>query len=508
MTHPDVFLLLSLLAAPTPPGPVPAAYDTGFGSVTERDLKAWLEFLASPELEGREAGTRGYDVAARYVATVLEGLGVPPLGGSYFQPFDLVRRKRDLDRTEITVEMPARGGGPATTFKIPLKEQLSLRSSREIDWSDPWVFVGHGEGPESDAPDDFAGLDLEGKVVLVLPPEGKKSGEAKGALATGAKRIVVISDDRAGRRSGLESPELPRHLLERWLESGTEPDIVYVSRAVADRLLDLSGTSSAKLLAGPGRPRPFAFDGPRIRIKAPWMETVRPTRNVVGWLEGSDPVLRREVVVLGAHLDHIGARGAEVFRGADDDASGVSAILGAAKAFQANPTRPRRSVLFIFYAAEETGLHGSRYFVDYPPFPLERVALAIQLDMIGRNEESPPGASRGADRPEDNVRSIHVVGSKRHSRELDPWVQRLNELVGLSLEYDEERVFERSDHYQFASHGIPVVFFFSGFHPDYHKSTDTPDKINYAKVVSVARLVFALAYEVADREKRLTVNRL
>jgi hypothetical protein len=501
-------ITLSFILAVPHPAPVPAAYQAGFASVAERDLRAWLEFLASPELEGREAGTRGFDVAARYVASVLDGLGVPSFGGSYFRPFDLVRRKRDLSRAEITVEAPPRGVGPpaAPSLAIPLAGQVSLDAARDIDWSDPWVFVGYGEGPESDAPDDLAGLDLEGKVALVLPPAGKKSREAAGAAAAGARRIIVISDERARRGSGLESPELPRHLLDRWLEPEARPDVVYIARTAANRILEAFGTSVEKLLGGPGRPRPFPLDGSGIRIKVPWTEIVRPTRNVAGWLDGADPDLRREVVVLGAHLDHIGTRGAEVFRGADDDASGVSAILAAAKAFVVNPTRPRRSILFAFYAAEETGLHGSRHFVDHPPVPLDRMVLAIQLDMVGRNEESPPGAP--AEKAEDNVRSIHVVGSRRHSRELDPWVQRLNDLVGFSLEYDEERVFERSDHYQFALRGIPVVLFSSGFHPDYHKSTDTPEKINYAKVASVARLVFALAYEVADREKRLTVNRL
>ncbi len=156
----------------------------------------------------------------------------------------------------------------------------------------------------------------------------------------------------------------------------------------------------------------------------------------------------------------------------------------------------------MFFGAEEMGLHGSRYFVDNPPFPLSRMVVELQLDMVGRNEETKD------EKAEDNVKSIHVVGSKKHSLELDGWAHRLNTLTGLEFEYDmEDVVYRRSDHYSFARLGVPVLFFFSGFHPDYHKVTDTPEKLNYTKILQVSRLVYALAFEVANRPKRLVNNR-
>jgi Zn-dependent M28 family amino/carboxypeptidase len=183
-------------------------------------------------------------------------------------------------------------------------------------------------------------------------------------------------------------------------------------------------------------------------------------------------------------------------------------VLAVAKAFAANDVRPRRSIAFMLFTAEEKGLWGSSYFVEKPPFPLEKIVLEIQLDMIGRNEESRSGDPKKAEKADDNVRTLHVVGSKRRSLELDPWIHALNSHTGLGFEYDQEDVYTRSDQWSFASRGIPVVFFFAGFHPDYHQPSDTPEKINYEKVSLVARLVFGLAFEVADREKRLAIHRL
>ncbi|MBI4602800.1 MAG: M28 family peptidase, partial [Planctomycetes bacterium] len=148
-----------------------------------------------------------------------------------------------------------------------------------------------------------------------------------------------------------------------------------------------------------------------------------------------------------------------------------------------------------------------RYVVEHPPVDLDRIALEVQLDMVGRDEEVRSSDPKAAERAADNVNTLHVVGSKRRSLELDPWIQAVNEHVGLGFEYDEERVYARSDQYWFAERGVPVVFFFAGFHPDYHQPTDTPEKINFAKLTRVTRLVFALAFEVADRERRLGVNR-
>ena len=223
--------------------------------------------------------------------------------------------------------------------------------------------------------------------------------------------------------------------------------------------------------------------------------SVLPARNLVGILEGSDPSLQSQAVAIGAHLDHVGARDGKVYQGADDDASGSSGVLALARAFAESPRRPARSVLFLLFAGEEKGLWGSRYFVDHPPIPLERVTAYIQLDMIGRNEEHLQ-ANEG---PEENLNSLHLVGSERLSLDLHRAIVSANRYTGLDFEYDEEGVYRRSDQLSFAERGVPVAFFFTGFHPDYHQPSDTADKINYPKLARVLRLVFISAFELADR---------
>jgi len=486
----------------------PVAYEQGFRSVADAQLRAWIGFLASPECEGRESGTRGYDIAARYVASIFEEMrlvpgGDPVLGGarSWFQEFTLVRRKWDLEKAVLEI---GAGSGGGTAEVIPLSGKVRVRSRRAIEWTGPWVFVGRGEGAESDAPDDFRGVDVEKSVVVVLPREAetrRTTDMMRGAIAAGARRIVIISDRAAGSRDSPDPPELPEDQVAKHEASGP-PEVVYLPRVMLERMLAGTGAGIDEVLPrGPARSR--AFQGRSLRLHIPFTETRRGTRNVVAWAPGSDPDRTREVVLVTAHLDHMGIDGNKVFRGADDDASGVAAVLGVARAFATNPTRPRRSILFACFAAEEKGLIGSEHFAARLGFPVERIVLALQLDMVGRDEERPP-----AELARDNAHSIHVVGSKRHSRELDPWVLAANDLVGLALEYDEERVYERSDHYVFGRRGVPVALFFSGFHADYHGVGDVPEKINYGKVAAVTRLVFALAYEVADRERRLSINRL
>ncbi|HVR76004.1 MAG TPA: M20/M25/M40 family metallo-hydrolase [Planctomycetota bacterium] len=490
-------------ASPSPALPLPPpAYRAGFESISERDLRAWLGFLASAELEGRESGTRGYDVAARYIASVLEGLGVVPMGGdgTYFQEFHLVRLERDLENARLELR-----GGSGEPESFPLRDHVAVRAGGDIDWSGPWVFAGHGDGGP-DAHDDFHGLSLEGKVVLVIPRPGSRR-EEEGARRAGARRVVIVSDERVKSRAGLSSGQRAMEPGAKLPVEDLGMDVVYLSRAATDRVLSRAGTSVERLLAGPARPLPDLLDGVAVRLELKVRETRRATRNVVGLVEGSDPALRGEVVAVGAHLDHVGIQDQKLFPGADDDASGTSAVLGVASALALNPVRPRRSVLLLFFAAEEIGLLGSSYFVDHPPVGLDRFVAEFQLDMVGRNEERTSDDPARAERAEDNVNTIHVVGSTRHALELDPWLSSVNEHVGLVFERDEERVYTRSDHYHFARHGIPVTFFFAGFHPDYHKPTDTIEKINFTKLLNVTRLVYSIAYEVADRERRLPVNK-
>lgn len=211
--------------------------------------------------------------------------------------------------------------------------------------------------------------------------------------------------------------------------------------------------------------------------------------NVVGLLEGSDPVLKNEVVGIGAHLDHLGVQNGTVYWGADDDGSGSTAVMLVAKALATNPVRPKRSILVMWFCGEEMGLIGSKHYADNPIIPNEKMVCELQLDMVGRNEEKQGEAAS------DNLNTIHLVGSKRISNELHEMILEQNKHVGFEFEYDEEGVYTRSDHYSFAAKGIPIAFLFTGFHPDYHQPSDTIDKINFDKIVNAARLFYLTAFE-------------
>ncbi len=476
-----------------------SAYEPALAAVLERDCRAWVEFLASEELEGRESGQRGHDLACRYVSSLLQILGVDGLAGSYFQDFSVVRRELVADDTVLTLR--TQGGD---TERVFLEGEIGLRSAGSVHWKGPWVCSGYGETIGGRGSDELFGPD---QTVLVVAPRGKQDAVVRAAVAAGVRRLAIVSDDHVKAKVGADFPpaELEYQVDRQRARDATAfegVDTVYLTSNLADRILEHFGTTVAAMRSSGESAAGFVLDGLELELRVELRDTKIATRNVVGVLEGRDPRLKDQFVLVGAHLDHIGAEHGAIFHGADDNASGSSVVLGVAKALASLARRPRRSVAFLFFGAEEQGLLGSRYFVDHSPIPLGDVVLMINLDMVGRHEEGPD------DRPEDNVDSLHVIGSQRLSRELDPWIQRLNRRVGFEFEYDLEDVaWSRSDHWNFGKRRIPVVFFFSGFHPDYHESTDTANKVDYGKVVRVCQLVLALAYEVADRPRRLTINR-
>ena len=221
--------------------------------------------------------------------------------------------------------------------------------------------------------------------------------------------------------------------------------------------------------------------------------------NVVAWLEGSDPDLKHEYVVLGSHLDHLGIRGGQVYPGADDNGSGSTAVLSIAKAFTVSKTRPKRSVMFIWFAAEEIGLIGSKHYCENPTKPLQDMTCMFNIDMVGRNEETDQETSA------ENEGSIHIVGSQKGQTDIHSLVLAANKHVGFRFELDEEGVWNRSDQINFYRKGVPVAFLFGGFHPDYHQPSDQIGKINFKKIVSAAKLYY-MAINLASDHGRFELK--
>jgi len=231
------------------------------------------------------------------------------------------------------------------------------------------------------------------------------------------------------------------------------------------------------------------------------------TENVVGLLEGSDPTLKAEFVVVGGHLDHFGIQNGRVYPGADDDGSGATDVIEIARAMAANPKRPRRSIVFVTFFGEEQGLLGSRFFIRHPPAPLDKIVAELQMDMVGRDSDGPQqdGPNDGpnpkhVERAAENIDTIRVVGSKKISTEMDTAVRDMNAFVNFRLKDDSEYVYGRSDDANFVRKGIPTAWLFSAFHPDYHKESDTVDKIDWVKLTNAARLFYLTAHAIADAD--------
>ena len=239
------------------------------------------------------------------------------------------------------------------------------------------------------------------------------------------------------------------------------------------------------------KPASLAIPGVTARTAIQLEKNIYKTQNVAGFLEGADPELRHELVVIGAHYDHVGIKDGRVFPGADDNASGTAGLLEIAEAFAEMPGRPARSLLFVAFSAEEIGLLGSRHHVEKNSDRLPRIAAMVNMDMIGRNDSD----------------ILTVIGTNR-SPELHELNIAANQEIGFRLLYNGERYFNRSDQASFAEHGIPVIFYHTDSHADYHRPTDTPDKINAEKLTRIARLVFLVAWQIANQSERPTYEPL
>jgi hypothetical protein len=453
--------------------PPPVEFEKGFHAITTDLAKSHLNYLAGPECAGRGSGQPGYQKAADYVAARFKELGLVPIGdnGTYFQGVPFQSVAIDTEATVLT--------GPMGELKVGRGLGVSGTTDAAVS-SEAIVFLSVKAGtalPET--------LDLTGKTVILntdnFDQTMRNAIGRKGAalvlhvVQQATKPMPSITrgqggGNRGGNRSSRVYGEIERrYALDAARNAGVDVALLGAPNA------DLQFKEAASKVS-------FTLKVKSEEIRVP---------NVVGMLPGSDPTLKEQYIGVGAHLDHEGVRNGVVYPGADDDASGSTAMLMVAKALAENPTKPKRTVVFMAFCAEEMGLIGSRYYTENPLIPLEKMVCLLQMDMVGRNEETE------TDKPEDNVDTIHLVGSKRISTELHTITIDMNKHIGFTFEYDEEGVYERSDHANFARKGVPITFLFSGFHPDYHRPTDTADKINFDKIVSAARLNYLVLQKVA-----------
>lgn len=489
--------------------------------ITPETAKAHLTTLASAAFEGRGTGEEGGKKAAAYLADEFRKLGLAaPVNGSYYQPVKLTRR---VAKGELRINGDVYANGKDFYMIAPGTE--TTVSTEEI------VFVGYGI---SDVKyDDLEGIDIAGKVVLVIN-EGEPRDARGNSLITGTDTPSEWTTSRTKRLQHIiaKKPKLIlavsggiHETLNRLGAQATRPRITLaddqtqpagtpsiavanISTEIADALLQRSRTTLETLTRKITRRRKSQSHTFRLTDFHATFGTVDEpftANNVLGYLEGKD--LKDELLIISAHYDHEGNQDGEIFFGADDNASGTTGILEVAKAFslaKAAGHGPRRSILFIGFTAEEKGLLGSNYYSQHPVFPLEKTVVNLNMDMIGRIDDKHLNG---------NHNYVHVIGADKLSSELHAINEKANATyTQMELDYmyndprDPMRIYYRSDQYNFAKHGIPVIFYFSGLHPDYHTPADTPDKINYNMLIKRAKLAFYTAWEVANRDNRLVVD--
>ncbi len=519
-----LFLLSALLFSQTP-----SRLQPGYDSIQTATLKADLTFLSSDALEGRRSLERGSEVAIQWIASEFAKAGLKPAAGdSYLQPVPLIEYQMDRGQTSLTL----RQGGQTETFHAP---DATGTFSNETSVSGAVVFAGFGITAPELGYDDYAGIDAKGKIVLIFNHEPQESdansifngrgntryannySKVLNAQRHGAVAVMTMADPnhagngrggtgRGGR--GAQQQLRPRIPPEALAEGGTAIPTFALSPTVAGKLFAAADkTPVAVLSAIDNEPAPASFEIPGVRVD---LHTVVADRkransyNVAGLLEGRDPALRAETVVFSAHFDHDGVGPLGIMHGADDNGSGTVGVVALAHAFARNPEKPKRSILFVVFAAEERGLLGAYYYVAHPLRPLAGTRAEINFDMIGRNEAP---VNPDVPQPEisaDTSNQLGLIGT-HYSPDYRETVERNNKIVGLNLTYkwdhdSTQQVLFRSDQYPFLMHDIPAAWWFTGFHPDYHQVTDTVEKINFPKMAKILRLAYLSGFEFADEQ--------
>jgi hypothetical protein len=493
----------------------------GDPAIDARRLRADLDYLCSPKLAGRLSLSPGAEQAARYIAEEFRKAGL----AASLQQFPLAAYSPDRNGTKLAV---IRDGG-----RTELRAGRDYRGGfwRELSIKAPLVFAGYGITAPEYHYDDYATIDARGKVVLVFDHEPQETDahsifnggghtryansrvKLENARRHGAVALLVVSEplrkhagalDARPRVSGGQAlrATAPRQAIEE----DSIPLVQLSDHAAADAL-GPSGRTPADLqraIDSDLKPASMSVPDTIIELRTAPADLRRgQSANVAGLLEGSDPALRGETIMITAHYDHLGVQNGHLYPGANDNASGTVAVMELARVF-AGGERPRRSLLFVVFGSEEEGLLGSYYYAAHPLRPLETTRAVLNLDMIARDEEHIPQSRGVVEIPRDTRNAINLVGVF-YSPDLEAAIRRANAGTGLeiSTKFDRDHdlnVLFRCDHFPFLLHDVPAAWIFGGFHPGYHEPTDTVDRLNFAKLHKVVRLAGEVARSLANSE--------
>jgi hypothetical protein len=493
--------------------------------IKAEELKALLEVLSSDSLQGRETGEPGQRKAAEFIAKQFKAAGIPAKAdrNSYFQKIQLRNDTwADIGLTVGDQEFKNRSDFftfPASTTDMP---KLMVKDV---------VFVGYGI--EEAKYNDYEKVDVKGKAVLFY--DGEPLNEKGMSLITGKefrsnwsldwRRKVKLAKQKGATMVFIVDPKFEDAVKRNrkqistygWkpvasLEGKGANEMVnclFINQKVATAIMGGKATKMEQELADLKTGGKFSAVKAKNKIEVRLDKDAKTLEgsNVLAIIEGSDSLLKNEFVIVTAHYDHLGmADSTVIYHGADDNGSGTSGVIEIARAFQEAKNKgvgPKRTVVCMLVSGEEKGLLGSEYYTEFPLFPLDRTVVDINIDMIGRVD----------DRHATNPNYVYVIGSDRISTELHDISEMQNEEhTKMELDYkynakdDPNHYYERSDHYNFAERGIPSIFYFNGTHPDYHRATDTVDKINFDALAKRAQLAFYTAWEVANRPQRLALD--
>lgn len=524
---------------------VPSAELAGFRNLTQTELRSDLTYISSDALGGRMSLQPGDEQATAWIAAQFRTAGLQPIvpdatgKPGFLQPITLVEYRPDRAASSVTLER----AGKSTTWHAP---QAFGTFKRTVDLTAPVVFAGFGITAPELGYDDYASIDAKGKIVLIFDHEPQEddphsifNGTGNTRYATtrvkvlnaqkhGAVAVVVVAEPNRKHLTNAErSARIGSSITRRTplpLQAIQDDEITIPSALVVDDVAnELFAGATGSLKAAQTRidadlkPQSVVLPDTTLTLHLRnTSERTGVTNNVVGLLPGSDPTLAAETILITAHHDHDGMAECadpanppvsvppdphpcpQIWHGADDNGSGTVGVVALARAFATNPAKPKRSILFVVFASEERGLLGAYWMAAHPLRPLATTRAQINFDMIGRDEAASPQTEGLIEIPKDTTNRLNLIGAL-YSPDYDRTVKEENKAVGLVLDdrFDHEsalNVFFRSDQFPFVLHNIPAFWWFTGFHPDYHHTTDTVDKIDFPKMQKILQLAYLTAW--------------
>lgn len=489
----------------------------GLQQITPELIQKYVDYLASDSMKGRNTPSPELDKAADYIANEFAAMGIQKVNGSYFQNIPFCTKNLDVNNCKLSITL----GNESKKFNLKT-DYTPFENTADASIKSDIVFAGYGiTAPEYNY-DDYKNIDVKGKIVFVLKHEpGEKDAKSAfdgendtkhstlkskvdNAKLHGAIGLLLVNDPL--NHFMLTPQGYPWPSLSKFLPQDNLPvEICIKENAIPTVQV---GESVVKYLFGSVdslkniqrridenfSPKSFQISSSTCELSTKLKTTDFVAKNVVGYIEGRNSKLKKELLVVGGHYDHVGymknhKEGEDyIFNGADDNASGTAGVMAVAKAFLSMDKKPKRSILFILFAGEEKGLYGSDFYVENPLFPLNKTVAMLNLDMIGRN---------GSD-------SLEVEGEKQNP-DLFPLIKKEVNEVGLKLIEPKEDMFGRSDHYNFFKNGITAVDITSGLHKDYHTVRDNPNTIIPQKVVLISQLAFRVGWGIANEKKHYTI---